>query len=89
MRLREVNYLTQSHTASTWQQHRLEPRLCGSDAGVPNTFTLLPLFLLMKQCSYNRFLGKNNCTFLKWSSQPGVLSTLNVKGGGFVNVKLS
>lgn len=48
MRLREVNYLTQSHTASTWQQHHLEPRLCGSDAGVPNTFTLLPLCLLMK-----------------------------------------
>ena len=48
MRLREVNYCAQSHTASTWQKHQLEPRLCGSDASVPNTFALLPLFVLMK-----------------------------------------
>lgn len=48
MRLREVNYLAQSHTASTWQKHHLEPRSCVSDASVPNTLTLLPLFLFMK-----------------------------------------
>lgn len=47
MKLREINYLAQSYTASTWQKHHVEP-ICVVliVVCVPNTFTLLPLLLL-------------------------------------------
>ncbi|XP_049752369.1 recQ-mediated genome instability protein 1 isoform X2 [Elephas maximus indicus] len=44
MRLREVDYPAQSHTARMWQKHHL----VGPDTCISNTFTLLLLILLMK-----------------------------------------
>ena len=87
MRLREVNYLAQSHIARTWRKHHLEPSFCGSDTCVPDIFTLLPLILWMKIGS--AAMTAFHDEFLKWISEPEALPALNMKESGLVKVKLS